>query len=184
MPVAWFLTARKMWRGSMHPADHAVRCPAKAAIVMADSGLTVSYRELDEHSNASAWQLRALGLRRGDVIATLFSNAPEVFVLGWAAQRAGLYQTAISNKLSARDVAYILRDSGAKLLVVSPSCRDLAMAALAGHPGLTAFVWSGGTRGWATGRWRRQAIRWRRSRTRARARTCSIPPAPPIAPGG
>ena len=128
----------------MHPAEHAVRFPGKAAIVMAGSGDRISYGQLDERSNASAWQLRALGLRRGDVVATLFANTPEVFIFGWAAQRAGLYQTAISNKLSARDVAYILRDSGASLLVVSPKCRDLATVSLAGLPDLAAFVWNGG----------------------------------------
>ncbi|WP_375292836.1 AMP-binding protein, partial [Sphingomonas melonis] len=104
----------------MHPADHAVRHPQKAAIVLATSGEQISFAALDAQSNASAWQLRALGLTRGDVVATVFANAPEVFVFGWAAQRSGLYQTAISNKLSARDIAYILRDCGAKLLVVSP----------------------------------------------------------------
>ncbi|KTT70287.1 MULTISPECIES: acyl-CoA synthetase [Sphingomonas] len=128
----------------MHPAEHAVRWPDKAAVVMAESGDRLSYRQLDERSNASAWQLRSLGLKHGDVVATLFANAPEVFVFGWAAQRTGLYQTAISNKLSARDIAYILGDSGAKLLVVSPTCRDLAREALAGHPELAAFVWDGG----------------------------------------
>ncbi len=128
----------------MHPAEHAIRCPDKAAVIMAGSGDRLTYRLLDERSNASAWHLRALGLRRGDVVATLFANAPEVFVFGWAAQRAGLYQTAISNKLSARDIGYILADSGAKLLVISPAYRDLARQALAEHPDLPAFVWEGG----------------------------------------
>lgn len=127
----------------MHPAEHAVRHPDKRAIVMAGSGTEISFGELDTQSNASAWQLRALGLERGDVVATLFANAPEVFVLGWAAQRSGLYQTAISNKLSARDVGYILRDSGAKLLVVSPEHAALACAALIELPDLAAFLWSG-----------------------------------------
>ena len=127
----------------MHPAEHAVRTPDKPAIVMAETGETIDFCELDALSNASAWQLRALGLARGDVVATLFANAPEVFVFGWAAQRSGLYQTAISNKLHARDIAYILKDCGAKLLLVSPDYVDLAHAALADLPDLPAFRWSG-----------------------------------------
>ena len=127
----------------MHPANHAARHPDKAAVVMAGTGETIDFAELDALSNASARQLRALGMRRGDVVATLFANAPEVFVLGWAAQRSGLHQTAISNKLNARDVAYILADSGAKLLVVSPAHADLARDALAGRDGLIAYRWTG-----------------------------------------
>ncbi|WP_375249431.1 acyl-CoA synthetase [Sphingomonas sp.] len=127
----------------MHPAEHAARHPGKAAIIMAESGERLTYRELDDRSNASAWQLRRLGMRRGDVVATLFANSPEVFVFGWAAQRTGLYQTAISNKLSARDVAYIVADSGARLLLVSPEYADLANAALAELPDVRAFLWTG-----------------------------------------
>ncbi|WP_295560032.1 acyl-CoA synthetase [uncultured Sphingomonas sp.] len=133
----------------MHPADHAVRHPQKAAIVLATSGEQISFAALDAQSNASAWQLRALGLTRGDVVATVFANAPEVFVFGWAAQRSGLYQTAISNKLSARDIAYILRDCGAKLLVVSPAYAELARAALAEAPDVPAYCWTGASEGLA-----------------------------------
>ena len=110
---------------------------------MAGSGATLSFADLDASSNASAWQLRALGLVRGDVVATLFTNAPEVFIFGWAAQRSGLFQTAISSKLSAKDIAYILADSGAKLLVVSSECAALATAAIGGMPEITAYLWDG-----------------------------------------
>ncbi|WP_294138308.1 acyl-CoA synthetase [Sphingomonas sp.] len=127
----------------MHPAEHAARNPDKPAVVMAETGKTMDFATLDALSNASAHQLRALGLKRGDVVATLFGNSPEVFVFGWAAQRSGLYQTAISSKLSARDVAYILADSGAKLLVVSLAHADLAREALANMPDLPAYLWSG-----------------------------------------
>ncbi|NKJ42320.1 acyl-CoA synthetase [Novosphingobium sp. SG720] len=127
----------------MHPADHAARNPHKAALVLAETGETICFGTLEALSNQSAWQLRALGLRRGDVVATLFANAPEVFVFGWAAQRSGLYQTAISNKLSPRDIAYILRDCGAKLLVVSAEHAELAQAALADLPNLSAYRWTG-----------------------------------------
>ena len=127
----------------MHPAEHAANEPDKAAIVMAATGQTITFATLDTMSNQSAHQLRSLGLKRGDVVATLFANAPEVFVLGWAAQRSGLFQTAISTKLSPADIAYILADSGARLLVVSPEYGELAHAALAGSPDLPAFSWTG-----------------------------------------
>ncbi len=127
----------------MHPAEHAARAPDKPAIVMAATGRAISFAALEAQSNQSAHLLRSLGLKRGDVVATLFANAPEVFAFGWAAQRSGLFQTAISNKLSPADIAYILADSGARLLVVSPGYADLAHAALLSLPGLPAYCWDG-----------------------------------------
>ena len=127
----------------MHPADHAARAPDKAAIIMGATGRTVTFAALDAISNQSAQLLRSLGLARGDVVATLFANAPEVFAFGWASQRSGLFQTAISTKLSPSDIAYILADSGARLLVVSPDYASLAHAALAGLPDLRAYCWQG-----------------------------------------
>ena len=127
----------------MHPAEHAARAPDKAAIIMAATGRTISFAALDAMSNQNAQLLRSLGLTRGDVVATLFANAPEVFAFGWAAQRSGLFQTAISNKLSPADIAYILVDSGARLLIVSPEHAGLAHAALAALPDLPAYCWQG-----------------------------------------
>ena len=127
----------------MHPANHAARHPDKPAIIMGGTGESISFAELDARSNQSAHLLRTLGLKRGDVVATVFANAAEAFILGWAAQRSGLYQTAISCKLSARDMAYILRDSGARLLVVSPAYADLAREAVAAIPTLLTYRWTG-----------------------------------------
>jgi long-chain acyl-CoA synthetase len=127
----------------MHPAEHAARAPDKAAVIMAATGRTITFQTLNAASNQSAHLLRSLGLQRGEVVATLFANAPEVFTFGWAAQRSGLFQTAISTKLSPADIAYILADSGARLLVVSPDHAALAHAALTELPDLSAYLWEG-----------------------------------------
>lgn len=126
----------------MHPSVHAVSTPSKPAIIMAASGEEIDYATLDTLSNRSAHALRSLGLKRGDVIATLFDNQPEVFIFGLATQRAGLYLTSISNKLSAADIAYIVRDCGAQVLVASDAYRYLAEQALPGCPGTRLFSWS------------------------------------------
>ena len=47
-------------------------------------------------------------------------NSLRYFELVWAAQRAGLYYACISSKLSTGEIAYILADCGAKVLIVSP----------------------------------------------------------------
>ena len=55
-------------RTSMHPYQHAQSHPERPAFVVADRGLALSYRELDEGSNRVARLLRALGLDRKSVV--------------------------------------------------------------------------------------------------------------------
>ncbi|HUN52929.1 MAG TPA: AMP-binding protein, partial [Candidatus Sulfotelmatobacter sp.] len=103
----------------MHPAHFAATTPHRPAIVMAASGETVSYGELEARSNQAAQMFRALGLRRGDHIAFMLENRAGFFAIAWAAQRSGLYFTAISTRLTAGEVDYIVRDSTAKVFISS-----------------------------------------------------------------
>lgn len=74
----------------MYPGQHATTTPDKPAIVMACSGESVSYRQLDEGSNRLAQWLYSQGLRTGDHIAILAENHPRYFEVYWAALRSGL----------------------------------------------------------------------------------------------
>lgn len=114
----------------MHPHVHAVTQPDKPAFIMAGSGETVTYRQLDERSNQGAQLFRSMGLAVGDVVAILLDNHPRYLEIAWAAQRAGLYYTCISTKLTAPEAAYIVKDCGAKALITGPAL-DTVAAALA-----------------------------------------------------
>jgi acyl-CoA synthetase (AMP-forming)/AMP-acid ligase II len=70
---------------AMYPGTYACTSPERAAIVIADTGTVVSYRQLEDNSARLASALRQLGLRTGDVIAVLSDNAPEAFEIYWAA---------------------------------------------------------------------------------------------------
>lgn len=107
-----------MFPGS-HPRD-------TLAVVMAESGRTLTYGELDDRSAALAAALRDLGLQQGDVVAMLVDNIAEAYEIYWAAIRSGLYITAINRHLAAGEVDYILRDSGARALFVSVGVANLA----------------------------------------------------------
>ena len=52
----------------MHPYLHAKAHPDKPAYIMAASGETVTYRQLDEQSNRIAQLFRSLGLKAGMVL--------------------------------------------------------------------------------------------------------------------
>jgi long-chain acyl-CoA synthetase len=105
----------------MHPAIHAKSDPDRVAYVMAGSGEQVTYGELDARSNQTAQLFRSLGLKVGDVIAIFMENNARYLEITWAAQRAGLYYTCISSKLTAGEVEYIVRDCGAQVLISSPA---------------------------------------------------------------
>jgi len=67
-----------------------------------------------------------LGLERGDRVAIAMKNSPEYLLAMYAAWWAGLAVVPVNAKLHAKEVDFIVRDSGARLLVESPS--DLARA--------------------------------------------------------
>ncbi|WP_422002517.1 AMP-binding protein [Reyranella sp.] len=110
----------------MHPYIHARKTPDKPAYIMAGSGETVTYRQLDEQSNRIAQLFRSLGLRAGDHIALFVENSARFFEICWGAQRSGLIYTAISSRLTAAEVDYIVGDCGARLFITS---RHLAATA-------------------------------------------------------
>jgi long-chain acyl-CoA synthetase len=120
-----------------HPSIHARTTPDKVAYQMARSGESLTYRQLDERSNQGAHLFRALGLQAGDHVALLLENSLAFMEIVWAAQRAGLYYTAISRYLTPGEIAYIVQDCGAKLLIVSP----------ASAPGASEVSASGGLAG-------------------------------------
>jgi fatty-acyl-CoA synthase len=109
----------------MYPGAHARTTPDKPAVIMATSGDTVTYRELDERSTRLARVWRDAGLRRGDHVALLAENHPRYFEVYWAAIRSGLYLTAVNRYLSADEAAYIVNDCGARSLVVSHAMAGL-----------------------------------------------------------
>ena len=115
----------------MHLTQLAREHGDKPAIIMAESGATLSYAELERQSNQIAHLFRSRGLRPGDYIAVLMENRPEFFPVVWAAQRSGLLYTPVNWHLSAAEAAYIVADCGARLLVSSSDLEELAAAAAA-----------------------------------------------------
>ncbi|MBV6756261.1 acyl-CoA synthetase [Rhodococcus opacus] len=120
----------------MNLTELAARYEDKPAIVMAASGDTLTYRQLEERSNQVAHLFRARGLVAGDHIAILMENQLDVFPVVWAAQRTGLLYTPVNWHLSDDEAAYIVENCGAKLLIHSASLASLAVAAEKASPAL------------------------------------------------
>ena len=103
----------------MHPGLIAAAEPDKVAYVMADTGHEVTYGQLNDDSNRLARLFRDGGLGWGGHMALMLENHPVFFKICWAAQRSGLYYTAISWRLQQPEVAYILGNCEAKIFVTS-----------------------------------------------------------------
>ena len=113
----------------MHPFHHAANQPDTPAIIMAGSGETLTYVQMEAQSNRIAHLLRGLGLVRGDTIAILMHNEIDFLPICWAAQRAGLVYVAMSTKLTADEAGYIAQDSSAKAIFCSPALAEVTVAA-------------------------------------------------------
>ena len=112
----------------MFPGAHSAVSPDKAAVIVAATGATTTYAELEARSSRFARWMFESGLRRGDHITVLSDNDPIVFELYWGALRSGLYITVVNHHGTAEDLAYVISDSGAKVLVASARLAELAQS--------------------------------------------------------
>jgi len=107
-----------------HLIDRAVKvAPDRPAIGYGDS-VVLSFAGLSDQATRLAGFLTAhLGLVSGDRVAIIASNCPEFIVTLAACWRAGLVPVPMNAKLHAREYAWMLDHSGAKVVVTTP---DLA----------------------------------------------------------
>ena len=104
--------------------------PDKVAVIYGRRRLT--YTELAAETVQVARALRASGVGPGDRVAYLLPNLPEMLVAHFAVPLAGGVLVAINTRLTAEEVSYILRHSGAKILVADAALLPVAAAAVDG----------------------------------------------------
>jgi long-chain acyl-CoA synthetase len=90
--------------------------PDYLALITPEGG-EVRAGELLGHANQLVHALRAQGMEAGDVVATVLPNGVEMIEMYLAALQAGWYLVPINHHLVAPEIAYILKDSGAKVFV-------------------------------------------------------------------
>ena len=101
------------------------------AIIMAGSGQTRTFAEIEARSNQLAHLLRAQGLQRLDHYAIFMENTVQYVECCAAGERSGLYYTCINSFLTADELAYLVDNCQAQVLITSQAKRDVALAAVA-----------------------------------------------------
>ena len=124
----------------MHPIEHAKTRPDQPAVIMASSGASISFAEMDRAANRFAQLLRAKGVGADQSFAVLLENRLEYFTLIWGSQRAGTLLVPISTRLTAPEISYILQDCSAGLLVTSHAFDEVLPAIREACPGLDVLM--------------------------------------------
>ncbi|MGC1562762.1 MAG: class I adenylate-forming enzyme family protein [Bradyrhizobium sp.] len=111
--------------GALTSTDHDLN---KVAIIDLAAGKErrFSYRDFEGQANAVARSLSARGLMRGERVAILSANRFEYLTSLHGVMRAGFVAVPVNFKFPAATIDYIVRDSGAKLLLCDAQRFDSA----------------------------------------------------------
>src|SRR5690606_4619919 len=82
-------------------------------------GRALHYAQLQRRSRLLASALQALGVRAGQRVVTYLQNRPETIEMALACSRLGAIHVPANAMLRARQLAHVLDDSGAVLLLAS-----------------------------------------------------------------
>jgi acyl-CoA synthetase (AMP-forming)/AMP-acid ligase II len=96
--------------------------PAQAALV--HGAESVSYREFRDRALAIGGNLLALGLKPGDRVAFCLANSPRILETIYGCFAGGLVVVPINARLHPREIAYIVSNSGARVLIHGPEFND------------------------------------------------------------
>ncbi len=93
--------------------------PERTALVWDEGRQRRTYREVDDRADALAAALASvLGVRRGDRVAVMMSNSPELLEVEFATWKAGATIAPLNARLTADEIHYQVNDSEARVLIV------------------------------------------------------------------
>lgn len=127
----------------MYPPTIARTRPDALAYIMAGSGQSLTYGQLDSRSNQLAHAWRELGVTEGDSVMIVMENRIEWPVVVAAGMRSGLYVTPVNWHLKATELSALVREADPKVVVTSPMLAVTVQEALAGTASIPICVGEG-----------------------------------------
>lgn len=129
----------------MFPGAHLNSIADKPAVVMAGSGFTQTFAELDAAANRLSRVLRNAGLRPGDHVAICMENHDRYLEVVWGCHYAGLIYTCASSRLQSAELEYIVNDCGARVYITSKYKADQAADIISNTPNVELRLMLSGT---------------------------------------
>lgn len=133
--------ARRRNHWVSHIARHAHEKPG--AVYLRFEGTSITWAQLHERVSGVAAALWERGVRPGDRVAIMMTNRPEFLETMFAANAIGAIVVPVNFRLAPDEIAYILTDSGASLLVVEEGTAAAAATARAACSREIGFVSTG-----------------------------------------
>ncbi len=120
-------------------AESARRTPDSIALIVGEEA--TSYGELWSQTRAYAGALRARGVGPGDAVAVLIPNVADFARVYYAVLSLGAIVVPVHALLKAREIEYVLQDSGARLLIcAAPLLQEGAGGAAAAGVGVLTVM--------------------------------------------
>jgi long-chain acyl-CoA synthetase len=107
----------------------AARVPAKTALMVAGSGQTISFEELDREADRVARGLARAGVDKGDRVAIGMPNVPHFVFAYFGILRAGAVVVPLNIMFTEEEVARVLSDSGAAVVLSADPFANVVAAA-------------------------------------------------------
>jgi acyl-CoA synthetase (AMP-forming)/AMP-acid ligase II len=107
---------------NLHPDDEYLRFP--------EYGCSLTFGDAQQLTEDSVRMLTARGVGRGDRVAIVFPNAPAWPISFLATLRIGAVSVPINPQFRTADMAHVLRDSGAKLVLTSAESQEVVVSAI------------------------------------------------------
>jgi acyl-CoA synthetase (AMP-forming)/AMP-acid ligase II len=105
------------------PVRSARRYPNKAAIVF--NGKRTTFGAFNQRVNRCADALKRLGLAKGDKVAVLSRNRPEMLEVCFAAAKSGIIYVPVNFRLAGPEICFVVNDAEVKAFIVSDAFQDV-----------------------------------------------------------
>lgn len=103
-------------KAGLHP-DH-------EAVVYADRGLRMSYKEFNEYCRLAAKGFMKLGLEKGEHIAAWSTNTPEWLTCQFSTGKMGAVLVTVNTNYQAAELEYLLKQSDSTTIVLMEKFRE------------------------------------------------------------
>ena len=119
-------------------ARHAATNPRKVALVSGD--VRIDFETLNRRANRAANVFRELGCVPDDRVAVMSFNSVEGFEISNGLRKVSLVGVPVNYRLRGSEIAYVLNDSGASVVVAGPDLVDAVESARGQVAGDRRFI--------------------------------------------